>query len=116
MSKSTHKEWLEDSAKEIERTMNEIVTSGDYTAIKDVEANKDYSQFTMVVDRKAFENSFDGFAALTLGFLGMFYQLLNGASPDDYEVVVNIEDESTGEVVDTVTYPDALEAMEEETK
>lgn len=34
------------------------------------------------VDKEAFENSFDGFAAFGLGLSGLFYQLFNGANPD----------------------------------
>ena len=36
--------------------------------------NKSFSKFTLIVDKEAFENSFDGFAALGLAMTGMYYQ------------------------------------------
>ncbi|MFC4022344.1 hypothetical protein ACFOUV_00770 [Oceanobacillus longus] len=116
MSKSKHKEMMEEMESEISTTIEDMVTSEDYVSIQDVKASKSFSEFTMVVDREGYENSFDGFAALTLGMSGMLYQLFDGASPDDYNVTISLEDAATGEVFDTVNYPEALEEAEEATE
>ena len=47
-----------------------------------------------------------------LGMSGMLYQLFNGVDPDDYKVKINLKDEVTDEVFDSVIYPDALEEVE----
>jgi hypothetical protein len=81
-----------------------------FTSIHDVKPNKSFSEFTLSVDQEGFENSLDGFATLGLGTQGLFYQLFNGVDPDDYEVIIHVEN---GEVIHTVNYPEALENMEE---
>ncbi|OIU66592.1 hypothetical protein BHE18_16530 [Rossellomorea aquimaris] len=51
---------------------------------------------------------------LPVGFFFFFYQLYDGADPDNYEVTLEMTDAETGEVFDTIVYPDALEEMGEE--
>ncbi|MGJ9457392.1 hypothetical protein [Oceanobacillus sp. CF4.6] len=116
MSKSKHKEMMEDMESDINSTIDEMETSEDYVSIQDVKANKSFSEFTIVVDREGYENSFDGFASLALGMSGMLYQLFDGKSPDEYNVTITLEDAATGEVFDTVDYPEALEEAEETTE
>ena len=68
----------------------------------------------MIVDKAAFENSFDGSTVLGIGLQGSMYQLFNGANPDDYKVTISTKDEATQEVFGEVIYPDALEELKEE--
>ncbi|WHY59892.1 hypothetical protein [Cytobacillus firmus] len=99
---------------ELQKTIADTKNGGDYPSVKDVTNNKDFSEFTLEVDREAFENSFDGFAAFGLGLSGMFYQLFNGVDPEDYEVKILVKDTATGEVFNEVIYPDALEEAGDE--
>ncbi|WP_313891682.1 hypothetical protein [Psychrobacillus sp.] len=108
MSKAKHKEMMEEMKASVLESIDEAKTSGDFASIKDVSYNKDFSEFTMVVEKAKFENSMDGFAALGFGLQGMYYQLFNGSNPDTYKVTVTIKDEVSGEVLDTVVYPDAF--------
>lgn len=112
MSKSVHGEMMKEAEKAIKEYIEELKTSEDFTSIQDVIVDKSYSEFTMVVDQEAFENSLDGFAAFGLGLHGMYYQLFDGVGPDDYEVTIILENTDTGEVFDTIVYPNALEEME----
>ena len=114
MSKSTHKEMMHGIEADLNDAIDEIKNDDEYASIQDITANDSYSEFTMVVDEEAFANSFDGFASLGLGILGLYYQLFDGVDPDDYDVKVHIEDADTGEVFDTIVYPDAFEDMEAE--
>ena len=109
MSKSVHKEIMKEMKTTIEQSVEETKNSEDYTSIKDITYNDSFTEFTMVVDKEAYENSMDGFGALSLGMSGMFYQLYDGASPDEYDVTISLEDEASGEVFDEIVYPDALE-------
>ncbi|SIS42508.1 hypothetical protein [Salimicrobium flavidum] len=113
MSRSKHKEMMQEMEKEIETSMEDIRTSGDYASIEGLSANGDYSEFTLKVDRSAYEDSFDGFAVFGVGLLGLYYQLFDGADPDSYSVVVQVTDASSGEQFDTVEFPEVLEQMEE---
>lgn len=113
MPKSVHKEWLKQTADGIDESIQELVSSDDFVSIKDVEANNDYSKFNMVVDRETFEASLDGFATVTLGVSGTMYQYISGTNPDDYNVTIEVVDESSGEVIDSIVFPDVLEDLDD---
>lgn len=111
MTKAVHDEWLEEITTEINNSITEMVESGDFVSIKDITANDDYTKFTMTVDQDAFENSFDGFAALGLGISSSFYQLLDGKDPENYSVTIDVVDEASGEIIDTTVFPDDLDNL-----
>lgn len=109
MSKSKHKEMMKDLETTIKESIEETKTSGDYISIKDVTYNKAFSEFTLLVDEEAFENSMDGFAAIGFGMTGMIYQIYNGTDEDKVKVTIYFKDETTQEIFDEVVYPDDLE-------
>ena len=51
----------------IKETVKETKESEDYVSIKDITSNKFFTNFTIVVDKEAYENSMDGVAVMTLG-------------------------------------------------
>ncbi len=109
MSRATHNEMIKEMEEGINENLEEIKDSEDYPSIQDVTANNSYSEFTLVVDQEAFENSFDGLAALGLAMTGMYYQQFNGDDPDHMKVTVHFKNAETGEVFDTTVYPDAFD-------
>lgn len=109
MSKSKHKEMMDEMQKGITETMDDLISGEDFTSYKDIIANKDFTAFDVVVTREEFEDSFDGFGILGLAFSSLYYQLFDGANPDDFRTVINMKDEATGEIFDTIIYPDALD-------
>ena len=116
MPKSKHKEMVNEMGTSIDEGIDEMKSSGDYPSIKDITHNKDFSEFTLVVDKAAYEDSFDGFAALGLGMQGSMYHLLTGANQDDYKVKISMKDEATQEVFNETIFPDDMEESEEETE
>jgi hypothetical protein len=112
MSKAQHKKMMKEMKTNVTTYVDEIVNDEDFASIQDIKHNGSFSEFTVVVDKAAFENSFDGFATLGLGMSGMYYQAFDGTSGDKLNVTVYTKDASTGEVFSTVVYPDALEEME----
>ncbi|WP_404328544.1 hypothetical protein [Mesobacillus maritimus] len=114
MSKAKHKEMMQEMQTEMVASIDEMKNSEDFTSIQDITHNDSFSEFTMIVDKEAYENSFDSFAVFGLGFSGMYYQLFSGVNPDDYKVDIIVEDADTQEVITEVTYPDDLEESEEE--
>ncbi|MBG9451283.1 hypothetical protein ABE67_18800 [Cytobacillus firmus] len=114
MSKAKHKEMMKEMQTELEKTVADTKNGEDYPSVKEVTNNKDFSEFTLEVDREAYENSFDEFAVFGLGLSGMFYQLFNGVDPEDYEVKISVKDTATGEVFNKVIYPDAMEEAGDE--
>lgn len=112
MTKAQHKEIMAELEKSLVETIEEIKNSDDFSSIKDVIYNKDFSEFTLVVDKNEYENSFDGFAVFGLGLSGCFYQVFNGADPENYNVKITIKDEATQEVISEVNYPGDLNTKE----
>ncbi|MCC3646824.1 hypothetical protein JGK52_09040 [Cytobacillus oceanisediminis] len=114
MSKAKHKEMMKEMETELQKTIADTKNGEDYPSVKEVTNNKDFSEFTLEVDREAYENSFDGFAVFGLGLSGVFYQLFNGVDPEDYEVKILVKDSATGELFNEVIYPDAMEEAGDE--
>lgn len=112
MSKSQHKDMLKELETGVIESIEEMKTSEDFVSIQDITYNPSFSEFTMIVDKAAYENSMDGFAAFGLGLSGMYYQLFNGTDAEDYQVKISVKDQATEEVFDEVIYPDALEEEE----
>ncbi|MGM9924946.1 MAG: hypothetical protein ACI35R_11940 [Bacillus sp. (in: firmicutes)] len=113
MSKAEHKKIMKEMGTNIQQTMEEMETGKDYASIKSIKANSSYDEFTIVVNKADYENSFDGIALFGLAMQSMMYQLFDGADPDDYKVTIRLEDEETSKIFDTIVYPDALEENSE---
>ncbi|WP_235879525.1 hypothetical protein [Robertmurraya siralis] len=109
MSKAKHKEMMSELENETKTSIEEMKNSEDFASIKDVEYNKSFSEITLVVIREKYEGSFDGFAVLGVAISSMLYQMFDGVNPDDYKVTIFLKDADTGEVFDTIIYPEALE-------
>lgn len=114
MSKAEHKELMKDMRDGLQETVEELQSGEDYPSLRQIEHDKQFTQFIVTVEREAFENSFDGFLALGLGMGGMYYQLFDGVKADENKVVIEFKDERTGEVFSTATYPDDLPNFENE--
>ena len=109
MSKKEHQQLLDELETEMETTIEEIEGSEDYPSIVDITQNKDLTQFDVTVNRQQYEDSFDGFAILTLAISGMYYGAFNGLTEDELKVKINLIDEGNDEVFHTSIYPDDLE-------
>lgn len=112
MSKSEHKKMMKEMEEGIIKSVEEIKTGEDFTSIKDVSYNKSFSEFTLSVNQEEFENSLDSIASFGLAVTGMYYQLFNGVNPEKYKVTVIFKNESNGEVINTIVYPDDLNEKE----
>jgi len=118
MSKATHKELLKEMEVSMDEMMEEMITSEEFSSIKDVTANKDYDEFTLFVAKEQYESSFDAFSVFSIGLSSMYYQLFTGVDAADYKVTLHLIDEATNEEFSTVVLPDDLEdaATEEATE
>ncbi|WP_342433465.1 hypothetical protein [Neobacillus sp. FSL H8-0543] len=114
MSKSQHKKMMEEMEKGIKESLEEMVNGEEFVSLQEVTYNNSFSEFTVLVDKAAYENSFDGFALLGLGISGMMYQYYNGTNADDAKVKIITKDQETQEVIGEVVYPDDLEETETE--
>jgi len=108
MAKPEHEEMMKGLKEGILANVDEIKASEDFKSVKDVTYNKSFSEFTLSVNKEEFESSLDTMASFGLGLTGMYYQLFNGADGENYKVTVIFKDESSGEVINTMVYPDVL--------
>ncbi len=109
MSKSKYNEMMKEIGDSIVSTIDEIVNSGDYTSIKEISYNKDFTEFDVKVNRQQYEEGFDGFAIVGLVIVSTYYSAFEGKSGEDSQTIFNMVDETTGEIYDTAIYPDDWE-------
>lgn len=102
IKKSSWKKLLEEFKADVEKTLNELSTSGEYAAIKKVTYNDDFSKIILDVNREEFENGTGSFAALSAYFSIAYYQLFNKQEP---HCSIAYRDVNTNETFNVVNYP-----------
>lgn len=105
MSKAEYETMREDARENILQTLEEIKSGSNFASIKDVTHNDSFTEFELTVDKAAYENSFDSLVGMTIGFSGAFYQLIEGVPNGETKTTITVKDEATGEVFDTVVFP-----------
>jgi hypothetical protein len=104
MSKGEHKKAVADMKKSVDDYIRETVNDSP-KIFSEVTYNKSISEFTVIVNRAAYE---EDFGAAMIGFgvamLSSFYQMFNGT--DNPKTEVKIVDKSTGKTFDTQMYPE----------
>lgn len=115
MSKSDHKKMLEELKEEFVASVDSIIEDESFVTIQDITYNKDLTNIQMIVsDQESFENSFDGFATLSLGIGSLFYQAFDGKDLTKDKITIEVVDQSTNETIHEIIYPDVLDEMGEE--
>ncbi|ACT04193.1 hypothetical protein [Paenibacillus sp. JDR-2] len=109
MSKSVYNDMLKETEKGVLDYTEKMTDGTTFQSIKSVDHNKALSEFTVTVDKAAFESSFDAFAGLGLGVSAMMYQAFSGVAQDKYKITIHYKDADTKEVFNTVVYPDVLD-------
>lgn len=105
MTKGRHKEMLEELSGQLDSYFEELVEGPDTAYVKDISHNKDFTAVTVEVDRAAYENAFD-FTPLAIGLSVSVYQAFIEM---EHHVEISTVDADTGDVLNTVIYPDALD-------
>ena len=104
MSRGEHEQLMDGLRDAFDESLGAMPSN--YESVQSATANRDYDEFDIVVDRAAFESSFDGFVSfeilLTAGIFGIF----NGDDPDNARLEIRFADAATGEVFDTLIAPD----------
>jgi hypothetical protein len=111
MPKDEYDDMMEELAEGIDEMIEDVLSDETITAVQSIKVNDDYDTYEVTVDRVVFEESLQGMFILGLGISGLMYQTFDNTT-DEQSVTFNYIDEATGEVYDTVVYPDALEEME----
>ncbi|WP_318509220.1 hypothetical protein [Bacillus sp. T3] len=113
MSKLKHNEMMKEIEAELTKNITDMKNDEELASIQDITYNKSFSEFTVTVDKPAYENSFDGLMVFGLGVSGMYYQFFKGIDSEDVKVNISVIDGATGEVLSEAVYPDALKDIEQ---
>ena len=100
MTKAKQREHLDAMADSIDDMIAGYTTAEDTAYIKEITYGKDFTSFTMSVDREAYENTFDA-TAISLVISAGFYQMFAGVEAHVDFVVI---DTATGETISSTTY------------
>lgn len=112
MSKQEHEKMMQEMEKSVQKYIEETKNDENVSSIKDITHNKSFTEFTLSVDQEKYEKSFDRVAALGLGMSGLYYQVFSGESAEEAKVTISLKNADTGEVFDTIVYPDDLPAAD----
>lgn len=100
MTKAKQKELLNEMATAIDDMIADYVNGEETPYIKEIVHNEDFSSFTMKVNRKEYENSFDATEA-SLILNTAFYHMYAGIVTDiEFKTI----DADTGEIIESYTY------------
>jgi len=89
----------------LKETFQDLIESENSPYVKEITATRGYRTVTVGVDKQAYSGTWD-FTPLSIWFSVYFYQLIDGG---EYHCEVIIKDVETGEILNTIIYPDALE-------
>ncbi len=106
MTREQYDRLLNDIKIEIDKSLNSLKDGETYPSIKDVSHSDDYSEFTFTVIRKDYENSLDAIASYTAAAGSMLYNIVKNNQLKNPTITINIKDNNTGEIFDTIKYPD----------
>lgn len=97
MTKAYHKQIMDDMAQTIDESMAEMVSSEDYPNFTKVEANEDYTVFTVTTKSKALSLD-ESLSLLQFYTEGAFYNVVSGNDADS--IHVDFVNADTGEIID----------------
>lgn len=99
---------LDKMSDEIEDSIQEMTSGGDFPYIKKVEYSADFSQMTVTINPFEYAGSLKDLKSMKLALSAMMYQALSGIECEDAKVVVHLVDEMTGKDLGSIVYPDIL--------
>lgn len=82
-----------------------------YPSVKSCQVSDDVTKATMIVDWEAFNNSSDTFSLyIPLASLWV-YQICSGVDSADVQLSIDIQDETSGEIMDSYRYPEDFQDL-----
>ncbi|WP_342567395.1 hypothetical protein MKY09_01455 [Psychrobacillus sp. FSL K6-4046] len=108
MTRGTQEEISADLKSNLKSFVEEIEANEDISSIKGIEYNKEYNDYTATVNRELYEadGNAQGYALLGLLLRTLYYHYFNGEDYETYEVKIDVKDEDTNKVFDTVDFPE----------
>jgi len=104
MSKTKHNELMAQMKASLDQAFMELIEAEDTPYIKAITSPDGYTTVIVDVDKAGYESAFD-LTPLAIGSLVMIYQQYNGS---ELHCEVIIRDVDSGETLNSVVYPDAM--------
>lgn len=98
MSKEQHAKLLEETAQSIRTSLNEMVGSEDYPNITAIDANDDFTEFTVTTTSTELDMQ-EAFSVMGFYMYSGMYGIFSGEAPDN--VHVDFVNADTGEVIES---------------
>ncbi len=108
MPTAIYEEMVEELKTEIDKSVKDIAIINDLKAIKKMETNEDYTTYDITVDKEVFELSFEVMYIMGVAYQSEYYHNFIGSDMTDFKVTINLIDASTGNIYETIYYPDDL--------
>lgn len=103
MTKQQHKELLSEYREQINNSLNEMVSSGDYPNFTEITANDNFTEFTVKTKSTELDMG-ESMSVMAFYMYGGLYSVFSGENVDNVSVTfVNAE---TGDIVDTANSSD----------
>lgn len=102
MSKKAHEEVLSEMKKSLDEEIKATLEDKqNFPSFSEITYNKDLTEFSIKVDSEIY-GGYDAIYSMVLLLNGGIYQSLNSVPDDKLTVIVNIIDQDTGDVIDTI--------------
>ena len=111
MTKPQHEEMLAQLHSTAQTAIDDLIAD-DSNSVTDVEFNDSMTSFQVSVDGARY-SQLDSFLALAFYIQGALYQQFSGVSQDEIDVTVEFVDDATGEVLDTGSYQEMRQNLEQ---
>ncbi len=107
MTKEQHEEWKADAAESAKISAEAIISDDRYLGMKEVTFNEDYTEANIVTAKAVYKSERDSVAAEGVANSVFFYQSISGKNAEELKCTVNFIDEASGEILETVVFPEA---------
>lgn len=104
IKKSDYKKLKKELQETTKESLDELVTDGSFSSLKEIEYNDDFSEITITVAGEKYEKSFDAMAVTACGLCSLSYQIFDVDAENVCKVTV--KDSSTDKVIDTQVFPE----------
>ncbi|GAB6087483.1 hypothetical protein [Alkaliphilus crotonatoxidans] len=105
MTKAKHMELVEEMKQQLLDTLSDLKNSETTNYIKDIEYTEDFKEIKIIVEKAAYEGTFD----LTPFIVGISVGMFQVYTGEEYNTTITVQDEATEEVLYSAKYPEVLE-------
>lgn len=96
MTKNQHKELMNETVKSFRKSLDEMISSGEYENFVNIEVNADYSEFTVITKSEELDMT-ESFSTMAFYMMSGMYNIFNGTAADNCKVV--FINEISGEII-----------------